>query len=191
VSSSTQSDKESLILETTLNLIAARGFHDTPMSLIAKKSGVSAGIIYHYFENKEDLIRGLYRRIKMRFSAAIMDGNPQDMPFPNHVKHIWLKAYHFYLMNPKEALFLEQYENSPFANGNHDIPVDANMEMLYALIRQDYADHLIRELPFEALYQLTLGVAVGLAKQHIAGLIDLDEATLNTIADSCCRAIQP
>jgi len=191
VSITTQSDKETLILETTLNLIAERGFHDTPMSLIAKTSGVSTGIIYHYFENKDDLIRGLYRRIKMRFSAAIMADNPADLPFPDHVKHIWLKAYHFYLANPKEALFLEQYENSPFSRGIADYDDDPNMQQLYGLIRQDFADNLIRELPFEVLYQLTLGVAVGLAKQHIAGLIELDDTTLNDIAESCCRAIQP
>ena len=184
-------DKETLILETTLNLIAARGFHDTPMSLIAKESGVSAGIIYHYFENKEALIRSLYWQIKRRFTAAIMADDPQKMPFPDHVQHIWLKAYRFYLTNPKETLFLEQYENSPFSQGMLEAGDDPNMQTLIDLIQQDYAARHMKELPFEVLYQLTLGVAVGLAKQQIAGLIDLDDATLDAIADSCCRAVMP
>ena len=49
------SDKRTAILEATLNLISERGFHDTPMSLIAKASGASTGIIYHYFASKEEL----------------------------------------------------------------------------------------------------------------------------------------
>ena len=60
----TDMDKRTAILQATFDLVAERGFHQTPMSLVAKRSGVSAGIIYHYFDNKEDLIRQLYWHIK-------------------------------------------------------------------------------------------------------------------------------
>jgi AcrR family transcriptional regulator len=68
----TKSDKETAILEATLDLIAERGFHNTPMSQIAKQSGVSAGIIYHYFDNKEALIYELYRDIKKRYMEGLL-----------------------------------------------------------------------------------------------------------------------
>ena len=55
------SDKRAAILQTTLDLISDRGFHNTPMSLIAKEAGVSAGTIYHYFAGKDELIFELYR----------------------------------------------------------------------------------------------------------------------------------
>ncbi len=48
--------KIALIKETALGLFAEKGFSSTPISAIAKKAGVSKGLIYNYFTNKEDLI---------------------------------------------------------------------------------------------------------------------------------------
>ena len=60
------SDKRAAILEATLDLISERGFHGTPISMIAAESGVSTGIIYHYFANKEELIYDLYYETQIR-----------------------------------------------------------------------------------------------------------------------------
>jgi len=57
------SDKRGAILDAALHLIAERGFHNTPVSKIAEVSGVSAGIIYHYFDSKDELIQELYREV--------------------------------------------------------------------------------------------------------------------------------
>jgi AcrR family transcriptional regulator len=48
--------KIALIKETALGLFAEKGFSSTPISAIAKKAGISKGLIYNYFTNKEDLI---------------------------------------------------------------------------------------------------------------------------------------
>jgi AcrR family transcriptional regulator len=68
------SNKQEAILAATLRLVSERGFHDAPMSLIAKEAGVSAGIIYHYFDNKEDLIHALFTQAKRDFGAAVSAG---------------------------------------------------------------------------------------------------------------------
>ena len=47
-----KTDKRADIMDVALNLIAERGFHDSPMSLIAREAGVAAGTIYLYFESK-------------------------------------------------------------------------------------------------------------------------------------------
>ena len=48
------SDKYTALLQATLTLVNNHGFHDTPMSKIAKLAGVSPATIYLYFENKQD-----------------------------------------------------------------------------------------------------------------------------------------
>jgi AcrR family transcriptional regulator len=53
-------DKREAILEAMLDLIVERGFHDAPMSVLAKRSGASPGVIYHYFPSKDDLIHAVY-----------------------------------------------------------------------------------------------------------------------------------
>jgi AcrR family transcriptional regulator len=48
--------KRGLIINTALKLFADNGYHSTPISKIAKDAGISKGLIYNYFESKEDLI---------------------------------------------------------------------------------------------------------------------------------------
>jgi TetR/AcrR family transcriptional regulator, repressor of fatR-cypB operon len=57
-------DKREAILQTALALFATNGFQHTPMSLIVKHSGASAGIIYHYFTSKDELMQALYKCVK-------------------------------------------------------------------------------------------------------------------------------
>jgi len=49
--------KKALILDTALELFANEGFFKTSINDITKKAGISKGLIYNYFESKEDLIR--------------------------------------------------------------------------------------------------------------------------------------
>src|SRR3954463_15062464 len=107
-------DKQTTILQAALELIAERGFPGAPMSLVAQRAGVSAGIIYHYFASKEELIHALYRQIEADFSRALLAGNPQSLPLEKAFTQIWLNAYRFYRSHPHQASFLEQYKHSPF-----------------------------------------------------------------------------
>src|SRR5215217_6300703 len=107
-------DKQTTILQAALELIAERGFHGAPMSLVAQRAGVSAGIIYHYFASKEELIHALYRQIEADFSRALLAGSPQLLPLAEAFTRVWLNAYHFYRSHPHQARFLEQYKHSPF-----------------------------------------------------------------------------
>jgi AcrR family transcriptional regulator len=59
-------DKRQAILDATLRLISKNGFHGTAMSKVAQEARVSTGIIYHYFDNKDELIDELYKAIKRK-----------------------------------------------------------------------------------------------------------------------------
>ncbi|MCB0686465.1 MAG: TetR/AcrR family transcriptional regulator [Saprospiraceae bacterium] len=48
-----------LILDSALHLFAHQGFHNTTISQIAKRAGVSKGLIYNYFSSKEELVGGI------------------------------------------------------------------------------------------------------------------------------------
>ena len=49
------------ILEAALAVFAERGLAAARLEDIAKRAGVSKGTIYLYFENKEELFRGVVR----------------------------------------------------------------------------------------------------------------------------------
>jgi len=48
--------RKSLIMQAALELFANEGYHATSISKIAKKAGISKGLLYNYFESKEALI---------------------------------------------------------------------------------------------------------------------------------------
>lgn len=47
------------ILKASLTCFAEKGIHKTTMQDICKKSGLSAGAVYSYFESKVDIIKGI------------------------------------------------------------------------------------------------------------------------------------
>src|SRR5215475_3362976 len=55
-------DRRSQILEAALVCFAKRGFHQTSMHDISGEAGISVGLIYRYFENKEAVIAAMADR---------------------------------------------------------------------------------------------------------------------------------
>ena len=45
------------IMETALELFANQGYYATSISMIAKKAGISKGLMYNYFSSKEELVK--------------------------------------------------------------------------------------------------------------------------------------
>lgn len=48
------------ILMTALQAFGEKGYANTSISYIAKQAGVSKGLIYHYFESKEEILEGIF-----------------------------------------------------------------------------------------------------------------------------------
>jgi TetR/AcrR family transcriptional regulator, repressor of fatR-cypB operon len=75
-------NKRDAILNAMLDVVAERGFHEAPMSLIAERSGASAGVIYHHFASKEAIIQALYERVRELKRASLLAGYPPDIRPP-------------------------------------------------------------------------------------------------------------
>lgn len=54
-------NKRQLIKDVALELFANEGCHQTTISEIAKKAGISKGLMYNYFESKEELIKEIIK----------------------------------------------------------------------------------------------------------------------------------
>jgi TetR/AcrR family transcriptional regulator, repressor of fatR-cypB operon len=185
-------DKRATIFQAALELIAERGFHGAPMSLVAQRAGVSAGIIYHYFASKEELIHALYRHVEADFSRALLTGSPQSLPLAEAFTQVWLNAYRFYRTHPHAARFLEQYKHSPFhqVTGVPDeLLADGDFAFMAQLFAADPADRPIKDFPFDVIYELTLGVAARVAYHDAANEHAINDQLLEQIAAACWQAI--
>lgn len=52
--------KKEKIIDTAIALFADNGFHNTSISQIANEASVSKGLMYNYFESKEDLLKYIF-----------------------------------------------------------------------------------------------------------------------------------
>lgn len=66
-------NKKSEILEAALELFAEDGYNATSTSKIAKKAGVSEGLIFRHFENKKGLLDALYKEAEIRLQDIFTD----------------------------------------------------------------------------------------------------------------------
>jgi AcrR family transcriptional regulator len=48
-------EKQSAIFEAALKVIKEKGFHRARIADIAEEAGISYGLVYHYYKNKDDL----------------------------------------------------------------------------------------------------------------------------------------
>jgi TetR/AcrR family transcriptional regulator, fatty acid metabolism regulator protein len=71
------SEKYQRILDAAVEVIAERGYFNSPVSAIAKRAGVADGTIYLYFKSKDDVLRTaidstfarFYRQVEEKFEA--------------------------------------------------------------------------------------------------------------------------
>ena len=52
-----RNERKQSIIQAAFKLFALRGYHRTSISEIAQEAGISKGLMYTYFKNKEDLLK--------------------------------------------------------------------------------------------------------------------------------------
>ncbi len=183
-------DKRTAILEATLRLISKNGFHGTAMSKVAKEAGVSAGIIYHYFDGKDDLIDELYKTVKRDSAKATLQNYDQNQPLRIQMRQIWGNIFRFFLKHPQEAVFLEQYTTSPYYRPEIEAEVRQYYTPIAECFQRAQQEMIIKDFPMAVLGTLTLDVASSLAQKHAAGLFDLTDELMERIIDASWEAIR-
>ena len=57
-----EEERRQQILEATWHVIAVSGFRNLRLSDVAKRAGVSSGMIHYYFDTKHDLLKAAFER---------------------------------------------------------------------------------------------------------------------------------
>jgi AcrR family transcriptional regulator len=183
-------DKRTAILDATLRLISENGFHGTAMSKVAKEAGVSAGIIYHYFDSKDDLMDELYKHIKRNFGLMINESFDETQPLKIQIRQILGLMMKYYIQRPLESAFLEQYTRSPYFSPEIEMETSQYYLPLIECFQRAQQEMIIKDFPEPVVATLTLDVATALAQKHAAGFLDLTDELIEEIIDACWEAIR-
>jgi AcrR family transcriptional regulator len=73
-------DKRKLILDAAVRVFARQGFHTCRVSDIADEAGVAYGLVYHYFQSKDQVLDTLFLSRWDVMLEAIRVTDAQDLP---------------------------------------------------------------------------------------------------------------
>lgn len=74
-------DKRRLILDAAIRVFARQGFHSCRVSDVADEAGVAYGLVYHYFDSKEEILNTLFsERWQIMLDAIVEIDEKQEVP---------------------------------------------------------------------------------------------------------------
>jgi AcrR family transcriptional regulator len=183
-------DKRTAILDATLRLISHHGFHGTAMAKVAAEAGVSAGIIYHYFKSKDELIDELYITVKRKSAAATLANMTPDQPLPRQLQQALRNVLRYFVQHPMEAAFMEQYMRSPyFRPAIEERAKEYYLPVMNAIKRAE-AEMVIKAFPEAVSTTLTLDIATSLAQKHEAGFVEMTDELIDRVVDALWEALR-
>ncbi len=183
-------EKREAILSAAMHLITENGFHGTPMSMVAKEAKVAAGTIYHYFESKEDLINQLYASLKQKFGSALTKNTKSGGNVKKEFFQLWMNMYNYFINNPAEFRFLEQYANSPFIEKEiREANQYSYLPAIEFLIR-GMENGVLRSMDPLLMANILYGVVVAVAKIKLSGQLEIDHQQLQQAIQSCWDGVR-
>jgi TetR/AcrR family fatty acid metabolism transcriptional regulator len=73
-------DKRRIILDAAVRVFARQGFHTCRVSDIADEAGVAYGLVYHYFQSKDEVLDTLFLERWGLMVDAISEIDRRDLP---------------------------------------------------------------------------------------------------------------
>lgn len=183
-------DKRTAILDATLRLVSQHGFHGTSMSKVAGEAGVSAGIIYHYFAGKDDLIDELYITVKRKSAEATLTNVVPGQPIRQQLRLALGNILRYFVAHPTEAAFIQQYTHSPYSRPDIEERAKEHYLPIMRAIKQAEQEQVIKPFPEAVSAALTLDVAMSLAQKHEAGFVTMTDALIDDVVDALWEALR-
>jgi AcrR family transcriptional regulator len=183
--------KRDAIIKAAVELIAEHGFHQSPTLLIAKRARVGSGTIYRYFKNKDDLIEEAFNAIwKKNLSVAALEKELEKAPLREKFIRINKTILTYFINNPNEFKFLEQYFNSPYGLDKVRSEGFCDDDPTQVILKHAKEQQIVKDLPIVLLALVSYAPIPFLARDHVGGFITLDEDMIHSIAVACWDAIK-
>ena len=159
--------KEETIKQKALELIVKEGFDGMSMHKLAKAAKVSAGTIYIYFKDREDLIVriGIDEEQKM-LEATLKDFDP-EMNFDTGLKIQWYNRAKYFLENPKRMHFMEQLRYSKYADNVKAVVKSDFLKKMSRFTQKAIDEKQLVQLPIEIYWSLAFAPLYQLVKFHV------------------------
>ena len=188
-----QSNKRDDVLQAALEIISEHGFHRSPMSMIAEKAGVGAGTIYCYFKSKDELIIEINRMLEEKMLSAIEKSYPFNKDINKRFFHLYKTVLTYFINHPVHFRFLEQYFYSPYGVSVHKeriVGTSGEPNIFQKLVKQGIEQKVIKDMPLFMHFAIAYGPIIILVRNHVLGLVELDNVQINQAIEAIWDAIK-
>jgi len=94
-------EKKKLIIRAATEVFAGKGFHSCRISDIASRAGVAYGLVYHYFENKEEILNTIFDKNWGLLNSLLEDLAGRDIPLRQKMTELASLILDAYRMVPE------------------------------------------------------------------------------------------
>jgi TetR/AcrR family transcriptional regulator, fatty acid metabolism regulator protein len=81
-------DKRRHLLDAAVRVFARKGFHASRVGDIAEEAGVAHGLLYHYFDSKDQVLEAVFHENWSVLLARIANVEETDEPAADQLRHI-------------------------------------------------------------------------------------------------------
>ncbi|PJG83896.1 TetR/AcrR family transcriptional regulator [Caviibacterium pharyngocola] len=181
-------DMTAQIFAATERLMAEGGLHNLSMHKIARAANISAGTIYIYFKNKDELLMQFAQYVFSQFTQAIERNRDETRPYFEQYRQIWWNIWLFLKDNPMIVVNLNQYQSLPHF---YEVCMELEPQSYWNRFCQNaIKDQVICDLPSHILFSLGLKSAVHLSVDCHFFKQQLSDEMLEDVIARTWRAIQ-
>ena len=142
-------EKEQLVRQKTVELVARYGLEGLSMHKLAKAAGVAAATLYIYFTDREDLLVQVCAEVTNRLLDTSLQGLTPDMSFAAGLRLQWRNRLAHYRQFPEEVAFTEHLRYSPYYQKVLPLLVEQHADRLGAFMTRAAAAGEVAPMPFE------------------------------------------
>jgi len=151
-------EKKQLIMQVALELFANDGYHTTTISKIAQKAGISKGLMYNYFESKEELLSSIFYNMLNR-TMDMIDPDHDEIITHEEAEAFFDRFFEVLIANPQEwrlfyQLTVQKEVFKLIMRENMDNKVQNSQQMiLNYFAKQNFKDPELIVILFSSLFK--------------------------------------
>jgi AcrR family transcriptional regulator len=162
-------NKENLIQEKAIEMIAKQGLDSFSMQRLAKAANVSPATLYIYYKDRDDLITQLATSVSHRLMETSLKGMHPKMAFADGLELQWKNRMEFFLKYPLDVEFIEQIRYMPAYDSVKDNIRKNFGDVLGKFVHNAINRGELQPLPFEAYWSIAFAPLYQLIKFHAQG----------------------
>jgi TetR/AcrR family transcriptional regulator, fatty acid metabolism regulator protein len=191
-------DKRRLILDAAVRVFARQGFHTCRVSDIADEAGVAYGLVYHYFQSKDEVLDTLFLERWNVLLDAIREIDAQSIPARQKLHAIASFIVDSYRHDPElmKVIIVEVTRAANSFGAAHLGTIAEAYRQIQGIVEQaqrtgEFRDAVTAEFAAMAFYGAIEQVLTG----WIFGLLDEGEDAYDRakdhVVETICRGLEP